>query len=125
MMGDFNIRDNDWDPFFSHHSLHSDNLLTIADSFGLDLSSSIQCIPTRYANNRNDSNSVLDLAFLLSNNIGFNQHKILPDIRKLSDHMPLIIEVSIQEDNAATTKQSIKKDSDQEKDFIEDITSNI
>jgi len=125
MTGDFNIRDNDWDPSFPHYSLHSDDLLTIADSFGLDLSSPIQCVPTRYADNRNDSNSVLDLAFLLPNNIGFNQHKILPDIRKLLDHMPLIIEVGIQEDDAATTKQSIKKDSNQEKDFIKDITSNI
>jgi len=41
MMGDFNIKDNDWDPSFPHYSLHSDDLLTIANSFGLDLFSSI------------------------------------------------------------------------------------
>jgi len=38
LTGDFNIRDSDWDPNFRHHSSHTDNLITIADSLGLELS---------------------------------------------------------------------------------------
>jgi len=77
-----------------------------------------------YANNNNSTNSVLDLAFIPSHNIGFNQHEILPDIRKPSDHAPLIIKIGIQDINNNSIKHTIKKDSDQEKDFIENIISN-
>ena len=33
MTGDFNIRDNFWDPNFPYHSSHRDTLFNIADSF--------------------------------------------------------------------------------------------
>jgi len=35
MTGDFNIRDNFWDPSFLHHSSHRDTLFDIANSFCL------------------------------------------------------------------------------------------
>jgi len=35
MTGDFNIRDNIWDPLFSHHSSHHNILTDIADSLNL------------------------------------------------------------------------------------------
>jgi len=38
MTGNFNIRDSDWDPNFHHYSIHTDNLFTLADSLGLELS---------------------------------------------------------------------------------------
>jgi len=38
LTGDFNIRDSDWDPNFRHHSSHTDDLITIADSLDLKLS---------------------------------------------------------------------------------------
>ena len=75
MTKDFNIRNSDQDPSFPHHSQHTDDLLTIADSLRLDLSTSINPVPTRYTNNSSSTNSVLDLAFLPSLNRGFNQHK--------------------------------------------------
>jgi len=37
MIGNFNIRDNDWDPNYPHHSIHTKDLLTLAESLGLDL----------------------------------------------------------------------------------------
>ena len=40
-MGDFNIRDSDWDLSFPHHSVHADLLLEIAESFNLELSSPV------------------------------------------------------------------------------------
>jgi len=38
MTGDFNIRDNDWDSSYLHHSTSADNLREIAESFDLELS---------------------------------------------------------------------------------------
>ena len=35
--GDFNIRDSIWDPSFPHHSVISDDLMILADSYNLDL----------------------------------------------------------------------------------------
>jgi len=64
MTSDFIIRDSIWDPSFPHHPAISDDLMTIADSFNLDLSFSTYCIPTRYLDTVGESNSVIDLMFL-------------------------------------------------------------
>ena len=64
MMGDFNVRDNLWDPLFPHHSSISDDLMMIADSFDLALSSPINPGPTRFSDTVGESNSVIDLMFL-------------------------------------------------------------
>ena len=71
MTGDFNIRDSLWDTSFSHHSSISDDLLIIADSFNLALSSPTNPCPTRYSDMAGESNSTIDLMFLQygSNNI--------------------------------------------------------
>ena len=95
MTGDFNTRDNDWDPNYPHHSVHSEDLLTLAESLGLDLSPPTNLGPTRFADNPRDTNSVIDLAFINPNNSGFGQHSLHPELWRPSDHVPLIIEVSI------------------------------
>jgi len=61
--GDFNIRDSLWDLNFPFHFVYSDMLFDIANSFSLALSKSIENFPTRFSDNDQNSNSVLDLIF--------------------------------------------------------------
>jgi len=122
MTGDFNIRNNDWDPNYPHHSVHTEDLLTLAESLGLDLSPPTNPGPTRFADNPRDTNSVIDLAFINPNNSGFGQHSLYPELCRPSDHVPLIIEVSINETNIDNSFWSISKDSEEEKNFTKAIT---
>ena len=64
MTGDINIRDNLWDPYFPFHLSISDDLIMIADSFDLALSSPINPGPTRFSDMVGESDSVIDLMFL-------------------------------------------------------------
>jgi len=124
MTGDFNIRDNDWDPNYPHYSAHTKDLFTLAESLGLDLSPPINPSPTRFADNPHNTNSVINLAFINPNNSGFSQYSLHPELHRLSDHVPLIIEVSINETNIDNSFWSICKDNEKEKNFIKVITDN-
>jgi len=76
MTGDFDIRDRFWDLSYLHHSSHKDTLSEIADSFHVELSKPTEFLPTRYSDNTQDSNLVLDLMFLHSNSMEYNNHSI-------------------------------------------------
>ena len=74
--GDFNIRDSLWDLSFPYHSSISDNLIIIANSFNLDLSTLTNPTPTRYSDIKREANSVIDLMFLHSRSTKLNNHSI-------------------------------------------------
>jgi len=121
MTGDFNIRDCRWDPYYLFHSIHSDSLFDIADSFSLDISNSIENIPTRFFDNDHNTNSVLDLAFLCPSFPEFNQHCIHPEWRLSSDHTPITIDVSIQKERISHSQHLLAKGSNEEIQFIKNI----
>jgi len=77
MMGDFNIRDNLWDSSFQFHSFISDDLIMIADSFDLALSSPTNPGSTRFSDTTGESNSVINLMFLRHGSVELNNHSIL------------------------------------------------
>jgi len=64
MTVDFNIKDNDWDPLYFHHSLHTNILKKITDLFNLKLSTLINQFSILYTDNPNNSNLDIDLIFL-------------------------------------------------------------
>ena len=121
MTGDFNIRDSLWDTAFSHHSAISDNLMIVADSFNLALSSPTNSYPTRYSNTVGEANSIIDLMFLRYGSSQLNQHSIHPDSHLASDHTPLTITIPIADKIVSTSKLSIPQNSKQETTFVEEI----
>ena len=121
--GDFNIRDSLWDTSFPHHSSISDNLLIIADSFNLALSSPTNPCPTRYSDTAGESNSTIDLMFLQYGSNDINQHSIHLDWHLTSDHAPLSITISIIDEVVNTSKLSIQQNSEQEITFVEEVIS--
>jgi len=123
--GNFNIRNNNWDPNYPHHSIYTEDLFTVAESLGLDLSPPLNPSPTRFADNLHDTNSVIDLVFINPNNPGFSQHSLHSELHRPSDHVPFIIEVGINKTNIDNSFWSICKDSEEEKNFIKAITDNI
>jgi len=91
MIGYFNIRNNSWDPSFLYHSIYCDTLTDIADFMNLCISNFINQVPTRYLDNQNDSNLVINFMFLQLTLLEFNNHTIHLE---LSDHAPLTVMIS-------------------------------
>jgi len=116
--GNFNIRNSDWDPVYSYHSLHTDTLCEISDSLDLEMFTPINPTPTWYADNTQDSNSVINLMFLRSNHREFDWYQIIPELHKPSDHAPLVVSIAINKEHIHMKKQTITKDSKNEKEFI-------
>jgi len=125
LIGDFNIRDSNWDPNFQYHSIPTEDLITIADSLGLELFLPSNPNPTRFTDNPRDANSIINLIFLFPGNTGFGQHMLYPKIHKLSDHVPLITEVDIREINTNVNIWSIRKDNEEEKNFITSLIHGV
>ena len=95
---DFNIRDSLWDPSYLFHSSHSNLLFDIADSFNLGLSEPINQVPTRYSDNSQDLNSVLNLMFLQFSLKKLDNHSV----QLTSDHALLTITILIIEEHIQT-----------------------
>jgi len=122
MTNDFNIRDSLWDPSFPHHSFTSDDLFILADLFNLDLLTPTNPIPTRYSDTSGELDLVIDLMFLHSGSSKFNCHSIHPSWRLTSNHAPLTITIPIEEEHVMTSKFSLSKDSEEEEEFIREVT---
>jgi len=121
MTGDFNIRDSIWNPSFPYHPAISDDLMTIADSFNLDLSFPTHCISTRYSDIAGESNSVIDLMFLQSGSTELNNHSVHPDWHLSLDHASLMVSIAIDEENIDSFRFSITKNSEEEVNFIKEV----
>jgi len=121
MTSDFNIRDSLWDSSFSHYSSISNDLLLIADSFRLALSTPTNPFSTRYSDTVGEANSTIDLMFLKYDSIELNQHSIHPDWQLTSDHAPLFITIPIVNEFITISKLSIQQNSKQENTFIKEV----
>ena len=90
-------------------------LQEVVDSFNLELSTSINQISTWYVDNSQNLNLVLDLMFLQVDAEEFNNHQILPDLWNPSNHTSLSVYIIIEEEIIQDRKQTIIKNSEEEK----------
>ena len=125
MTGNFNIRDSIWNLNFSHYSFYSDIIFKVADSFHLELSRSTKQVPTRYLDNQQDSNLVINLIFLRPEFLEHNNYTIYPDQRLTYDHTPLTVNISIFEKHIQTRKQMLVKNSKEEEYFLNKLIEAI
>jgi len=125
MTSDFNIKDSLWDLSFPHHLSISNDLLIIADLFNLNLSIPTNSYLIRYSDTKGEANSVINLMFLRNRSNKLNSHSIYSDWHLTSDHAPLIITISIMEENVTSTKLSIPKNSEEETAFVKEIIANL
>jgi len=111
--------------FFPFHSLISNDLIIIADSFNLTLSTPTNPCPTRYSDTAEESNSVIYLIFLCYGSSELDCHSIHSKNHLFSDYASLSIDISIHEEVIHTSKVSISPKSNQKTFFIEEIISNF
>jgi len=125
MTGDFNIKNNFWDPNFLYYSTYSDILFEITDFFQLELFKPTELFPTKYSDNDQNSNLVLDLVFLWPLFSEFNNHHIHPNWRLTSDYALISVDILISDECISTKRQSLIKNSDEENHFLEELIYSI
>ena len=85
----------------------------------------INPVPIWYVDNFQNSNSVLSLMFFHTELKEFNNYLISPDIQSSSDHVPLSIFIIIKEEFIQEKKQSIVRNSNKEKEFVDELRNRI
>ena len=110
---------------YPQYSSHSDLLLNITNSFSLGLLYPTNPIPTRYLDNDQISNSVIDLMFFRYRLVELDNHTIYPEWRLLLDHASLTVIIPIEEQHSENQRRSITKGSEKEKLFIKDLIKEI
>jgi len=124
MGGDFNIKDAEWDPSVSSHPAAGQTLMDLADSLGLVRSLPELFVPTHYSDTDGHANSVIDLIFL-GMSCAQVLHRIEPDLKRPSDHAPLLLALPISPENIRFSRKVLKHDSDEENDFLSSVTIGI
>ena len=78
-------------------------------------------VPTRYSDNQNNSNLVIDLIFLRQDSSELNNYMIYLEQKLLSDHISLTINITIIEKHIQTRKYILVKNSKEEENFIVEL----
>jgi len=82
-------------------------------------------VSTRYSDNQNNSNLVIDLMFLQSRLSELNSHTIYSEWRLLSDHVLLTVDITITEEYIQTKKCMIVKNRKEENNFLTELIETI
>jgi len=96
-----------WDPFISSHSAAGQALKNLTDSHSLVCSIPALSVPTYYSDIQGYANTVIDLIFL-SISYAWVSHHIELDLRQLSDHTPLIVDLLINPENICVCRIVLK-----------------
>ena len=125
MTGDFNIRDYSWNLNFCFLSIYKDILLNIANFFYLEMSESTNHILTKYSNNQQKLDSVINLMFLKLTSLKHDNHLIYPDWCLTFDYILLTVNITILKEDIQMRKHTIIKNNKEEDNFIIDLIKAI
>ena len=98
--------------------------MDLADSFSLVRSLPALPVPTHYSDSEGHASSVIDLIFLDMNTAQVF-HRIEPDLRRPSDHAPLIVNLPIMPENTWIHRKVLKCDSKEESTFFSTIIAGL
>ena len=91
----------------------------------LCLSSFTNQFSTRYLDNHNDLNSVINLIFLRQDSLKLDNYMIYPDWRLSLDYTSLSVNITVIEEHVQTKKCTLVKNSKEEEKFIEELINTI
>ena len=98
--------------------------MDLADSLGLVRSLPELPVPTHYSDTDGHANLVIDLIFL-GMSCAQVLHCIEPDLRRPSDHAPLLVDLPISPENIRFSRKVLKRDSDEKNDFLSFVTMGL
>ena len=124
MREDFNIRDAEWDPSVSSYPAAGQVLIDLADSYSLMCSILALSVPTHYLDISGHANSVIDLIFL-GMSCAQVTHCIEYDLRRPSDHAPLIVDLPIAPENICVCRMVLKRNSEEEAAFLLSVSEGL
>jgi len=81
-------------------------------------------VPTHYSDTDGHANLVIDLIFL-GMSCAQVLHRIEPDLRWPSDHASLLVDLPISPENIRFSRKVLKRDSDEENDFLSSVTMRL
>ena len=116
---------NDLDTLYPYYLMHMNMLQEVADSFGLEMSTSINLVPTKYMDNSQDLNLVLDLMFLWAGPVEFDNYEISPDLQSPLNHAHLSISIIVEKESIQEKKRFIIRNSDKEKEYINKLRNRL
>ena len=90
----------------------------MVDSFYLEISEPTNHIPTRYSDNQQESDSIIDLMFLRPTSLKYSNHLIHSNWHLTSDYTLLTINITILEEDIQIRKHTIIKNNKEEDNFI-------
>ena len=96
----------------------------MADSLGLMCSLPELPVPTHYSDTDGHANLVIDLIFL-GMSCAQVLHRIEPDLRWPSDYASLLVDLPISPENIRFSRKVLKRDSDEENDFLSSVTMRL
>jgi len=85
----------------------------------------INQVSTKYSDNNNNSNLVINLIFLWCDSTKLNNYSIHSNWHLTSDHALLMITISIAKINIDLWKRTIIKNSNEEDSFIKEVIASF